>query len=71
MERKKRTKIPPEIAALALFAAHRTCCHCREPGKRVHIHHVDEKPANNDTANLAVLCFDCHDDTQVAESGDV
>ncbi len=38
---------------------------CRERGKRVELHHIDENPGNNVEANLAVLCFDCHDDTQV------
>jgi hypothetical protein len=38
---------------------------CRERGKPIQIHHIDDNPANNDALNLAVLCFDCHDDTQI------
>jgi hypothetical protein len=32
--------------------------------KPVHLHHIDEDPANSSSENLAVLCFDCHHDTQ-------
>jgi hypothetical protein len=31
----------------------------------VQIHHIDEDPSNHDLANLALLCLDCHNDTQV------
>lgn len=29
------------------------------------MHHIDEDASNHDPANLAVLCFDCHRDTQI------
>lgn len=29
------------------------------------IHHIDENPSNNNVENLAVLCLQCHDDTQI------
>jgi hypothetical protein len=29
------------------------------------LHHIDENPSNHDPANLAVLCLDCHRDTQI------
>ena len=29
------------------------------------IHHIDENPANNDIDNLAVLCLECHNKTQI------
>jgi tetratricopeptide (TPR) repeat protein len=61
---KKRIPIPKAIAAKALFASDRTCCVCRIAGKRVQIHHVDDDPSNNEPSNLAVLCFECHGDTQ-------
>lgn len=48
-----------------MFAADRTCCVCRDRGRPVQIHHVDEDPSNNDPANLAVMCLLCHDETQV------
>ncbi len=52
------------MAADVQFASDRTCCICREPGKSIVIHHIDENPANNSPDNLAVVCLQCHDDTQ-------
>jgi hypothetical protein len=37
-----------------------------ERGKVVQIHHVDEDPSDNTFANLAVLCLECHNQTQVS-----
>jgi len=65
-EKKRRVPIPSAIAARVLFDSDRRCCICREAGKRVQIHHIDENPAHNEIANLATLCYDCHDLTQVA-----
>lgn len=62
---KNRVPIPPEIAAKMQFASDHTCCVCRDRGRAVQIHHIDENPANNAKANLSVLCLLCHDDTQV------
>lgn len=57
--------IPAPIAGKVLFASDRTCCVCRIRGKPVQIHHIDEIHSNHDMANLAVLCLDCHTDTQI------
>ena len=57
--------IPRDVAAKVLFESDRTCCVCRERGKGVQIHHIDENPSNHDPENLAVLCFNCHDQTQL------
>ncbi|CAN5578033.1 hypothetical protein BH18VER1_BH18VER1_10990 [soil metagenome] len=38
---------------------------CRERGKPLQLHHIDEDPANNERENFAALCFDCHNDTQL------
>src|SRR5690349_13210973 len=65
MAKKNRTEIPTEIAAQVLFASDRTCCVCRMRGKPVQIHHIDENPSNSTPDNLAVLCFECHHDTQI------
>jgi hypothetical protein len=65
MSKKERAEIPKHIAARVLFLSNRTCCVCRSEGKPVQIHHIDENPANNAVANLAVLCFDCHRETQI------
>ncbi|MBL8525443.1 MAG: HNH endonuclease [Betaproteobacteria bacterium] len=62
---KLRVPIPPEIAAATLFASDHTCCYCRERGRPVQIHHIDEDPSNNGDENLAVLCLLCHNDTQI------
>ncbi len=65
MANKTRIDIPQEIAALLLFQSDRTCCKCCERGKSVQIHHIDENPSNNAIDNLAVLCLECHDETQI------
>lgn len=62
--KKVRIPIPQDVAAKVLFESDRTCCVCRMK-KPIQIHHIDDDPGNNDVVNLAVLCFDCHRDTQV------
>jgi len=65
-KKKNRETIPSHLAARVLFNADRTCCVCRVQGKHVQIHHIDDDPSNNHLENLAVLCFDCHRDTQIS-----
>lgn len=65
MARKERNEIPAEVAARVLFLSDRTCCVCREQRKPIQIHHLDEDPSNSAEQNLAVMCFDCHHDTQI------
>lgn len=65
MARKERNEIPAERAAKVLFLSDRTCCVCRESRKPIQIHHIDEDPSNADEQNLAVLCFECHRNTQI------
>ena len=62
---KLRTPISASVSAEIMFASDRTCCVCNERGKTVQIHHIDDDPSNNSTSNLAVLCLECHNDTQV------
>jgi hypothetical protein len=62
---KERSAIPKEVAAKVLFLSDRTCCVCKERGKEVQIHHIDENPHNHLMSNLAVLCFDCHNLTMI------
>lgn len=57
--------IPNALAAEVLYSSDRTCCVCRQKGKPIQIHHVDDDPANNAQENLAVLCLDCHRETQL------
>jgi hypothetical protein len=62
---KDRVPIPDDIAASVLFAADRTCCVCNQRGLSIQIHHINDDPSDNEPANLAVLCLECHDDTQL------
>lgn len=65
MMAKLRVPIDDDVAAGLLYEADRTCCICGIPGRRTQIHHIDEDPSNNDPPNLAVICFECHDQTQL------
>lgn len=65
MTPKNRTEIPSDLAARVLFESDRTCCICRDRSRFIQIHHLDGNPNNNVDGNLAVLCFDCHRDTQI------
>ena len=65
MSKKKRRPISPKASAAALFAAARTCCVCQVAGRTIQIHHIDDDPANNEPGNFAVLCLECHNETQV------
>ncbi len=63
---KTRTPIQPDIATEIRFNSDNTCCVCQERGKAIQIHHIDEDPTNNKLENLAVLCLECHNQTQVS-----
>jgi hypothetical protein len=60
-----RIPIPEELSARVLFEHDRTCCICNKPGLAIQIHHIDEDASNNDPENLAVLCLQDHEETQV------
>jgi hypothetical protein len=62
---KQRIPIPEGVATTLLVASDRTCCVCNIQGLAVQIHHIDENPSNNEFSNLAVLCFECHEKTQI------
>jgi uncharacterized protein DUF3298 len=64
-DKKQRVEIPAGVAATVLFQSDRTCCVCRQRGRPIQIHHIDDAPGNNASDNLAVLCFDCHRETQI------
>lgn len=61
----KRIPIPEDISTELLYISDKTCCKCHRPNIPVQIHHIDENPSNNNIENLAVLCLDCHDETQI------
>ena len=60
-----RIPISSDMSAEVMFLSDSTCCVCNERGKVVQIHHIDENPNNNTFQNLAVLCLQCHNDTQI------
>ena len=62
---KDRTPIPSSLCSDVLYKSDRTCCVCNERGKSVQIHHIDSDPSNNNEKNFAVLCLECHNDTQI------
>lgn len=64
MAKRDRIPVPEHVATTLMFRSDRTCCVCHQRGEPIQIHHMDEKPGNNDPDNLAVLCFHCHDETQ-------
>ena len=59
------TPIPNNLAAEVLYVSNRTCCVCGERVKAIQIHHIDEDTSNNVFENLAVLCLECHNETQI------
>ncbi|MGM4928811.1 HNH endonuclease signature motif containing protein [Tardiphaga sp. 619_E2_N8_5] len=60
-----RVTIPDDIAAEVMFLHMRTCCVCTLRERAVQIHHIDDDPSNNSIENLAVLCLQDHENTQV------
>ena len=62
---KNRTEVPDKTAAELQFLSNRSCCICREARRAIQIHHIDENPSNHEIDNLALLCFECHNDTQL------
>jgi len=48
-----------------MYSSDYTCCVCRERGKTVQIHHIDENPSNIVFGNLSALCTECHAKTQI------
>lgn len=65
-QQKVRVPIPEDVAAEVLFRSDRTCCVCHKAGRQVQIHHINENPADNNPFNLAVLCLECHGQTQIS-----
>ena len=64
---KRRIRIPEQIQTQVMCVSHNTCCVCAEMGvgKHVQIHHIDGDRNNNAFENLAVLCLECHNKTQL------
>lgn len=65
MAKPPRKPMNPNLSARVMLAHDRTCCVCNIPGKAVQIHHIDDDRSNDNYDNLAVLCLQDHDDTQV------
>lgn len=62
--KKRRTSIPQTVADEVMIESDRTCCVCRRAAS-VQIHHLNETPSDHRIDNLAVLCFECHEETQL------
>jgi hypothetical protein len=55
-----------EIQDEAIFIHDRTCCVCRnENDRHLQVHHIDDNHDNNEIDNLAILCQNCHSDSQI------
>lgn len=65
MSKNVRVPVPRPLVAEIMVSSDRTCCVCRTPGKSVQLHHIDGDPGNNASQNIAVLCLQCHDETQL------
>jgi hypothetical protein len=65
MQKGRRKPIPKKVAALVQFISDQTCCVCRQGGKLYQIHHIDNNHNNNAEDNLAILCEDYHNVTQI------
>ena len=61
---KRRTTIPEDVASRVRWLSDDTCCICNERKKGIQLHHIDEDPQNHSAENLAVLCLECHNETQ-------
>jgi hypothetical protein len=59
----KRPPIPEDIVIRLLHESKRTCCVCRNPGRPIIIHHIDEWSSSHSHSedNLVVLCLEHHD----------
>lgn len=65
-QKTKRKKIPADIEAEVIFQSDRQCCVDQKRGD--HIHHIDGDSSNYDFDNLALLCFDCHNEASIKGS---
>ena len=56
------TKVDVTLAAHRWRAAQHRGSECQECGttERLHVHHIDRTPSNNDPTNLMTLCASCH-----------
>ena len=61
---KKRTRIREERAAKVRWLSDNTCCICEVKGKYIQIHHINGDPTDHEIENLAILCLNCHNETQ-------
>jgi uncharacterized protein YcgL (UPF0745 family) len=55
-----RSPVSESVAVQVLADNQHTCCICRTPNLHVQLHHIDEDRNNNGSANLAVVCGNCH-----------
>lgn len=60
MEGRIKTANPKNSHRQSSKAVKSTCEACGRLGSRLHVHHVDENPMNNEPPNLMTLCGSCH-----------
>jgi len=65
-QKTNRKKIPSDVEAEVIFQSNRLCCVDQKRGD--HIHHIDGNNSNNEFRNLALLCFDCHNEATITGS---
>ncbi len=53
---------------LIVAADGHACVVCAAAPKRLHVHHIDSEPTNNEASNLVTLCPTCHRLWHAAES---
>lgn len=61
-----RKKVSPDVEADVIYKSNRLCCVDQKRGD--HIHHIDGNNANSKFENLALLCFDCHNEASLTGS---
>ncbi len=55
----RRIALPEEIRKLVYEIYEKKCALC-PTRRKLHIHHIDGDPNNNDLDNLLLLCSECH-----------
>ncbi len=55
-----RVLTPKNSRRQSAKASTRVCMKCQKTEGKMHVHHKDENPLNNDQLNLMTLCVSCH-----------
>ena len=63
--KKNRVPISEELSAEIKWKSNYVCCICNIRGLSTQIHHINDDPSDNLNENLALLCLECHNATQI------